>query len=95
MKTREMMWRARCKRGATTMEYVLIALLVAVACLVAVVCVNRAFVRDADVVQLSVSGQPGVAAKAIGCPNEGYRVQVADDVKESVKFAKDISNLSK
>ena len=84
----------KCRCGAVSMEYILVGVLVAVACVVAVVCVNRALVRDTDVLQLSATGQIKSACKAISCPKEGYRVQVADDVKESMKFAKDMSNLS-
>ena len=81
------------KRGVATMEMVIVVLLVAVACVVAVVCVNRALVRDADVMQLGLTGQAGTAAKALSCPQKGYRKQVADDVKEQLKFAKDMSKL--
>lgn len=93
MNNRGMMGWRKCRRGAVSMEYILVGVLVAVACLVAVVCVNRALVRDTDVMQLSATGQIKSAAKAISCPQEGYRVQVADDVKESMKFAKDVSKL--
>lgn len=81
------------KRGAATMEMVVICVLIAAACLVGVIVFGRAIFRNTDVMNKGVSGQGEQAGKAMSCPKEGYRKQAEDDIKEAVKYNKEFSDL--
>lgn len=80
------------ERGATTMEMVIICVLIAAACLVGVAVFGRALFRNTDVMNKGVMGQGERAATAISCPAEGYGKQAEDDMKEAVKYNKEFSD---
>ena len=80
------------ERGAVTMEMVIICVLIAAACLVGVIVIGRAIFRNTDLMDKAVTGQGERAANAISCPNEGYRRQAEDDIKEAEKFPREFSD---
>jgi len=83
--------RAR-KRGATTMEVVVVCVLIAAACLVGVAVFGRALFRNTDVMDKAVNGQGNRAGTALQCPKEGYRKQANDDMQEAVKYNREFSD---
>lgn len=82
----------RFRRGAVMMETVIVCVLIAAACMVAVVVFGRAIFRNTDVMNKGVTGRGEAAATALSCPQEGYRKQAEDDIKEAVKFAGEFSD---
>lgn len=83
------------ERGAASMEMVIICVLIAVACLLGVIVFGRALMRNTGVMGEGLSGQGERAGKALSCPNEGYRKQHEDDIKEAVKYQKEFSDVEK
>ena len=83
------------KRGAVSMEMVVICVLIAAACLVGVVVFGRALFRNTDVMDKGVTGQGSRAATALSCSDEGYRKQASDDIKEAVNYNKEFSDAKK
>ena len=81
------------KRGAASMEMVIVCVLIATVCLVAVAVLGRAIFRNTDVMNKGVTGQGNRAATAVSCPKEGYRKQAEDDIKESDKFVREFSDI--
>lgn len=82
----------RFRRGAVMMETVIVCVLIAAACMVAVVVFGRAIFRNTDVMNKGVTGRGDAAATALSCPKEGYRKQAEDNIKEAVKFAGEFSD---
>ena len=70
------------------MEMVVISVLIAAACVIAVVVFGRTIVRNADLMDKGVSGRGNRAGEA----SEQYRKDAADDIKEAVKFAGEFSD---
>lgn len=64
------------------MEYVVLAVLIAAACVVAVVVLGRGIVRNADIMNKAAAGRGSRAGEAA----EVYQQDVEDDVKEARKF---------
>ena len=81
------------ERGAVSMEMIIICVLIAAVCLVGVIALGRAMFRDTDVINKAVRGDD--PAKAISCPDEGYRKQAEDDIGEADKFSKQMSGQKK
>ena len=81
--------RTRCRRGAALMEYVVVAVLIAVACLVGVVVIGRGIVRNTDIATKAASGR-GVRA---GEAAEIYRADAEADIKEAEKFPREFSDV--
>lgn len=75
-------FRFRARRGAVSMEYVVLAVLIAAACVVAVVVLGRGIVRNADIMNKAAAGRGSRAGEAA----EVYQQDVEDDVKEARKF---------
>ena len=82
------MIRFRGRRGAVMMEYVVLAVLIAAACVVAVVVFGRGIVRNTDIMNKATVGRGSRAGEAA----EIYQQDVADDVKEAKKFANTFSD---
>jgi len=78
------------RRGATLMEYVIVAVLVAAACLVGVIVFGRGIVRNADLMNKAAVGRGQRAGEAA----EIYRGDTESDVKEAEKFANEFSDVS-
>lgn len=81
--------RLRGRRGAALMEYVIVAVLIAAACLVGVVVFNRGIIRNTDIMNKGVAGR-GIRA---GEAAETYRADTTDDVAEAQKFSKEFSDV--
>lgn len=77
------------RRGAALMEYVIVAVLIAVACLVGVVVFGRGVVRNADIATKAAAGR-GVRA---GEAAEIYRADAEADIKEAEKFPREFSDV--
>ena len=75
-------FRLKSRRGAVMMEYVVLAVLIAAACVVAVVVLGRGIVRNADIMNKAAAGRGSRAGEAA----EVYQQDVEDDVKEARKF---------
>lgn len=80
---------AKRRRGAVLMEYVIVAVLIAVACLVGIVVFGRGIVRNTDIATKAAAGR-GVRA---GEAAEIYRVDADADIKEAEKFPKEFSDV--
>ena len=80
---------AKMRRGAVMMEYVIVAVLIAVACLVGVIVFGRGVVRNTDLATKAAAGR-GVRA---GEAAEIYRGDTEADVKEAEKFPKEFSDV--
>lgn len=80
---------AKMRRGAVLMEYVIVAVLIAAACLVGVVVFGRGIIRNADVATKAASGR-GVRA---GEAAEIYRADAEADMKEAEKFPREFSDV--
>ncbi|MBQ7190317.1 MAG: hypothetical protein IJR99_12980 [Kiritimatiellae bacterium] len=81
------------QRGVTTMEMVIICVLVSAVTLVAIIALGRAIFRDTDVMEKAVVGDAGTATEAVSCPKKGYKVQATDDIDQAQKFAKEMSKV--
>ena len=79
----------RGRRGAALMEYVVVAVLIAAACLVGVVVFGRGIVRNADIATKAASGR-GVRA---GEAADIYRADTEADIKEAEKFPREFSDV--
>jgi Flp pilus assembly pilin Flp len=79
----------RGRMGATMMEYVIIAVLIAAACLVGVIVYNRVIVRNTDVMGKGITGRGSRAGEAA----EIYRSDTEADVKEAEKFPNEFSDI--
>ena len=79
----------RGRRGAALMEYVIVAVLIAAACLVGVIVFGRGIVRNADIATKAAAGR-GVRA---GEAAEIYRADADADIKEAEKFPKEFSDV--
>jgi len=79
----------RSRRGAALMEYVIVALLIAAACLVGVIVFGRGIVRNTDIATKTAAGR-GVRA---GEAAEIYRADADADIKEAEKFPKEFSDV--
>ena len=71
--------RLRNDSGAVMMEYVVIGLLIAAACLLAVILLSRAIFYGFDTAQLGASGDSAGAKKA----QDGYRRKLGADAKNA------------
>ena len=56
----------KLRRGAVMMEYVVLAVLIAAACVVAVVVLGRGIVRNADIMNKATVGRGSRAGEAAG-----------------------------
>lgn len=83
------------RRGAVSMELVVVCVLIAAACMIGIAVMGRAIFRSTDLMSKGASGQGELAATAVSCPKEGYRKQVEDDVKEAEKFNSEFSDIKK
>ena len=79
----------RGKCGAGAIEYVVIAVLIAAACLVGVIVFGRGIIRNTDIMDKGISGRGERAGEAA----EIYRADTADDVKEAKKFPREFSDI--
>ena len=79
----------RGRRGAALMEYVIVALLIAAACLVGAIVFGRGIVRNTDIATKAAAGR-GVRA---GEAAEIYQADAAADIKEAEKFPKEFSDV--
>lgn len=82
--------KTRC--GSVTMEMVIICVLIAAACLLAIIAFGRTIRRNADVMDKGLTGRGNRAGEVQSCPNEGYRKMADEDIKEAVKFAGEFSD---
>ena len=81
--------RRRGRHGAALMEYVIVAVLIAAACLVGVIVFGRGIVRNTDIATKAAAGR-GVRA---GEAAEIYRADADADRKEAEKFPKEFSDV--
>ena len=86
------MMAMKARRGAVTMEMAIICVLVAAACVIAVIAFSRTIRRNADVMDKGLTGRGNRAGEVQSCPNEGYRKMADEDIKEAVKFAGEFSD---
>ena len=70
------------------MEMVIICVLIAAACVIAVVVFGRTVVRNTDLMDKGLVGRGNRAGEA----SEQYGKDVADDMKEAVKFTGEFSD---
>jgi len=68
--------------GAVMMEYVIIGVLIAVACLLAVVLLSRAIFYGFDTAQLGAADDSAIAQKA----QSGYREKLEKDEKNAGEY---------
>lgn len=73
------------------MEYVVVAVLIAAACLIAIVVFNRGIMRDADVAMKGIVGRGVRAGEAEGI----YRADAKVDMCEAEKFPGKFSDAGK
>ena len=78
----------KMRRGAALMEYVIVALLIAAACLVGVVVFGRGIIRNADIATKGAAGRGLRAGEAA----EIYSTDAEADLKEAEKFPKEFSD---
>ena len=71
------------------MEYVIVAVLIAAACLVGVIVFGRGIVRNTDIMNKAAAGRGNRAGEAA----EIYRADTAADLKEAEKFPKEFSDV--
>ena len=81
--------RLRGRRGAALMEYVVVVVLIAAACLVGIIVFGRGIVRNADIATKAASGRGGRAGEAA----EVYRADAEADIKEAEKFPREFSDV--
>lgn len=81
----------RGRMGAATMEYVIIAILIAAACLVGVIVFNRAIIRNGDVANKALVGRGTRAGEAA----DVYRKDTEEDLKEAAKFPGEFSDVGR
>ena len=79
------------RRGGAAVEYVIVAVLIAAACLIAVVVLGRGIVRNTDIMNKAATGRGNRAGEAA----EVYRQDAAEDVKEAEKFPGEFSDAGK
>ncbi|MBQ2625606.1 MAG: hypothetical protein IJG18_10985 [Kiritimatiellae bacterium] len=79
---------AEMRRGAALMEYIIAAVLIAVACLIAVIVFGRGIVRNTDIMNKATVGRGQRAGEAA----EIYRADTEADVKEAEKFPAEFSD---
>ena len=80
---------AKMRRGAAMMEYVIIAVLIAAACVMAVVVFNRGIMRNTDLMNKAAAGRGSRASEAAKI----YQDDADEDVKESAKFPNQFSDI--
>lgn len=80
--------RFAARRGATMMEYVIVAVLIAVAAVVAVAVFGRTVLREASVVGNAATGQGSRA----GTAQVGYQQDTENDIEEARKFPSNLSD---
>ena len=80
---------AKMRRGAVLMEYVIVAVLIAVACLVGIIVFGRGIIRNTDIATKAAAGR-GVRA---GEAAEVYRQDTDEDIKEAEKLLKEFSDV--
>ncbi len=80
----------RMRRGAAMMEYVILAVLIAAACVIAVVVFNRGIMRNTDLMNKAAAGRGSRAGEAAVI----YQADTEADVKESAKFPNKFSDIS-
>ncbi|MBO7482300.1 MAG: hypothetical protein J6U17_00240 [Kiritimatiellae bacterium] len=76
------------RRGAVMMEYVVLAVLIAAACVIAVIVFGRGVVRNTDLMNKAAAGRGSRASEAA----EIYQGDVEEDVKEAQKFTSQFSD---
>ena len=81
--------RMRSRRGAALMEYVIVAVLIAVACLVGIVVFGRGVVRNTDIATKAAAGR-GVRAGDVVVT---YQEDAEADIKEAEKFPNAFSDV--
>jgi Flp pilus assembly pilin Flp len=79
----------RMRRGAAMMEYVIIAVLIAAACVMAVVVFNRGIMRNTDLMNKAAAGRGSRAGEAA----QIYQADAEADIKESSKFPNQFSDI--
>lgn len=80
---------ARMRRGAAMMEYVILAVLIAAASVVAVVVFNRGIMRNTDLMNKAAAGRGSRAGEAA----KTYQDDTEADVNESAKFPGQFSDI--
>lgn len=80
---------AKMRRGAALMEYVIVAVLIAAACLVGVIVFGRGIIRNTDIMNKATVGRGQRAGEAV----EIYRADTEADVKEAGKFPNEFSDV--
>lgn len=80
---------AKMRRGAALMEYVIVAVLIAAACVVGVIVFGRGIVRNADIMNKATVGRGQRAGEAA----EIYRADTDADIKEAEKFPREFSDV--
>lgn len=88
VKTKSKMMRLCGRSGAALMEYVIVAVLIAVACLVGVVVFGRGIIRNTDIMGKGATGRGARAGEAA----ETYRADAEADIKEAEKFPREFSD---
>ena len=83
------MMAMKARRGAVTMEMAIICVLVAAACVIAVIAFSRTIRRNADVMDKGLTGRGNRAGEVQGGE---YRKMAEDDMKEAVKFTGEFSD---
>jgi Flp pilus assembly pilin Flp len=77
------------RRGAAMMEYVILAVLIAAASVVAVVVFNRGIMRNTDLMNKAAAGRGSRAGEAA----KTYQDDTEADVNESAKFPGQFSDI--
>jgi len=72
----------RLRRGAVMMEYVILAVLIAAACVIAVIVFGRGVVRNTDLMSKAAAGRGSRAGEAA----QIYQKDAEDDIREAQKF---------
>ena len=78
----------KMRRGATMMEYVILAVLIAAACVMAIVVFNRGIMRNTDLMNKAAAGRGSRAGEAAKI----YQADTEADVQESSKFPNQFSD---
>lgn len=79
---------SKSRRGAVMMETVIVCVLIAAACLIAVVVLGRSIARGTGIMDRAVSGQ-GVEA---GEWSDKAKQRASEETQEAVKFAGEFSD---
>lgn len=85
---RDGMLAMKSRHGSVMMEMVVICVLIAAACVIAMIVFGRAIVRNTDLMDKGVVGRGNRAGEV----SEQYRKDAADDIKEAVKFNGEFSD---